>query len=93
MKHHWHPLLMLAAWARWTPAEVMDWLQGNGWVSDLCVDAYDVAVVDVGRVVVAAEGRWLEGETMHVITAAMHKAMAEKKAELMKTTPQPNPDN
>lgn len=57
-KHNRHPLLVLADYARWSEGELMDWLQGNGWVSDLCIDVYDVAPCDVKRVLIAASVKY-----------------------------------
>lgn len=49
-----HPLLIFFGWQRWTWQEAMNWLQGNGWISDNCVTPYDVALCDVRRVLTAA---------------------------------------
>lgn len=57
-QHVRHPLLWLFSWAGWTWVEGMDWLQENRWIADECIEVYDIAVVDVRRVLEAARGRW-----------------------------------
>lgn len=52
-----HPLLIFFTIQRMTHCEGMNWLQGNGWISDLCVSAYDVALCDVRRVLEAAKAK------------------------------------
>jgi hypothetical protein len=71
-KHRTHPLLMLFWARRFTEAEGMDWLQGRGWISDLCVTVWDVALMDVARVIAAAGrlGKLVSGNPeRHVLEA------------------------
>lgn len=37
-----------------THAQVMDWLQGGGWISDICITVWDIALADVLLVLRAA---------------------------------------
>jgi hypothetical protein len=54
LKHRGHPLRMLFDRRRFTELEGMNWLQGNGWISDLCVEIWDVAPADVVGIMIAA---------------------------------------
>jgi hypothetical protein len=49
-----HPLLILGMLRGFSHRELMNWLQGRGWISDNCVNIYDVALGDIRRVLAAA---------------------------------------
>ena len=54
---NWHPLLTFFLWRGFSVQAGINWLQLHGWISDHCQDIYDVASVDVERVLTAAGKR------------------------------------